>query len=194
MLDFLSTAWIEVLGVISSLIYLYFSVRQDIWLWPFGILSSGFFIYIFFTTGFYADTSLQGYYLVISCYGWYHWVYGKRGEKDKSLPVSRASVKVLIISFIIFIILFTSMAQVLDRLTDSDVPWGDAFTTAGSIIATWMLARKIIEHWLLWIVIDTVAAALYLYKAMYPTTVLYVIYTGIAVVGYFQWKRTYSHE
>jgi nicotinamide mononucleotide transporter len=137
---------------------------------------------------------LQGYYLVISCYGWYHWTHGKRGEQDEGLPVSRASVKVLAGSLIIFIILFASMAQLLDRLTDSNVPWGDAFTTAGSIIATWMLARKIIEHWLFWIVIDTVAATLYVYKAMYPTTVLYLIYTGIAVIGYFQWKKTLIHE
>ena len=145
-------------------------------------------------TGFYADMGLQGYYLVISCYGWYHWVYGNRGEKDGNLPVSRASGKVLVFSVLIFIILFVSIAQVLGQFTDSDVPWGDAFTTAGSIIATWMLARKIIEHWLLWIVIDAVAAALYLSKAMYPTTFLYVIYAGIAIIGYFQWKKSFINE
>jgi len=193
-LDFLTTAYIEVLGVLSSLIYLYFSVRQKIWLWPFGILSSGLFIYIFFVTGFYADMSLQGYYLVISCYGWYHWVYGNGGDKAGNLQVSRASVKVLALSALIFVILFIAIAQVLCQFTDSDVPWGDAFTTAASIIATWMLARKILEHWLLWIVIDAVAAGLYLYKAMYPTTLLYFIYAGIAIVGYFQWKKSLINE
>jgi nicotinamide mononucleotide transporter len=83
---------------------------------------------------------------------------------------------------------------VLVYLTDSDVPWGDGFTTAASIVATWMLARKILEHWLLWIVVDFVAAALYYYKGLYPSCLLYVIYALIAITGYFQWKKDLKTE
>ena len=186
--DFITGHYVEILGVAGSLIYLYFSVRQNIWLWPFGIVSSGLFIYIFFTTGFYADMGLQIYYLFISIYGWYHWVHGKSGREIGELQVTRAPGKVLIASGLIFLVLLAAIGIVLDRFTDSTVPWGDSFTTAGSIIATWMLARKIIQHWLLWIVVDSVAAGLYLFKGLYPTTGLYIIYAGISVTGYFQWK------
>ena len=82
------------------------------------------------------------------------------------------------------------IVYVLKSFTDSDVPWGDGFTTAGSIVATWLLARKILEHWLLWIVIDGVAAGLYFYKGLYPSFLLYVIYALIAVLGYLQWKKS----
>lgn len=190
--NWLADNYIEILGVATSLVYLYFSIRQIIWLWPFGILSSAFFIYIFYRTGFYADMSLQVYYLLVSIYGWYHWIYGARERKVEKLPVTRIRWQTAIVLICVFVILWLGIAYVLINFTDSDVPWGDAFTTAGSIVATWMLARKILEHWLLWIVVDAVATALYLYKNMYPTVFLYLVFTVIAVVGYFQWKKNLS--
>jgi nicotinamide mononucleotide transporter len=180
--------YIEILGVITSLVYLYFSVRQQIWLWPFGIVSSAFFIYIFYMNRFYADMSLQGYYLLISIYGWYNWSKGKRQNDSGKLPVTRIRLFTAIILLIIFVLLWIFIAVLLIHFTDSDVPWGDAFTTAGSIVATWMLARKILEHWIIWIIVDAVSAGLYLYKDMYPTVILYFIFTVIAVVGFYKWK------
>lgn len=85
--------------------------------------------------------------------------------------------------------LFFIIEFILERFTDSPVPIGDAFTTALSITATWMLARKIIEHWWLWVVVDGVSLALYIYKGLYPTSVLFVFYTAMSVVGYYQWKK-----
>jgi nicotinamide mononucleotide transporter len=187
--NWLANNYIEILGVATSLVYLYFSVRQIIWLWPFGILSSALFIYIFYRTGFYADMSLQGYYLLVSVYGWYYWIYGARDRNVAQLPVTRIRYGLAIVLSGIFIILWLGIVYILKSFTDSDVPWGDAFTTAGSIIATWMLARKILEHWLLWIVVDAVAASLYFYKTMYPTVFLYLVYTFIAIVGFYQWKK-----
>jgi nicotinamide mononucleotide transporter len=182
--------YIEILGVIISLIYLYFSVRQKIWLWPFGILSSCLFVYIFYHTRFYAGMNLQVYYLFISFYGWYHWRFGKKEGDMGQIPVIRLKLDTGLYAAVFFTGLFIAIALILDRFTNSDVPWGDSFTTAGSVVATWMLARKILEHWLLWIVIDAVAVALYLYKGMYPTVLLYLVYTVIAVVGYFQWEKS----
>jgi nicotinamide mononucleotide transporter len=187
--------YIEILGVISSLIYLYFSVKQKIWLWPFGIVSSSLFIYIFYRTMFYAGMSLQVYYLAISFYGWYHWrSVPNEDQPSGQLPVSRVTLRTALYSSAVFAGLFITAALMLDRYTPSDVPWGDSFTTAGSVIATWMLARKILEHWLLWIVIDAVAVSLYFYKGMYPTVFLYLVYTFIAVIGYFQWKKTIKQD
>ncbi len=181
--------YIEILGVITSLIYLYFSVRQIIWLWPFGILSSALFILIFFNSKFYADMGLQVYYLGVSVYGWFYWSRGKSSDQSRR-PVSRISGKLGIVLSGAFLVCLLVIVFILKSYTDSDVPWGDSFTTAASIIATWMLARKILEHWLVWILVDGVAAGLYIYKGLYPTTFLYILYSIISVTGFIQWKRS----
>ena len=190
LISWLSSNYIEVTGVITSLIYLYFSVRQIIWLWPFGILSSALFIFIFFNSKFYADMGLQVYYLGVSIYGWFYWSRGGVDREEKStLPVTRINRRLSWILGAVLMLIMLGIVSILKNLTDSDVPWGDAFTTAGSIVATWMLARKILEHWLVWIVVDSVAAGLYFYKGLYPSFLLYIIFTIIALVGYFQWRK-----
>lgn len=181
--------WIELIGVITGLLYLFFSIRQIIWVWPLGILTSAFYIVVFFDSGFYADMSMQVYYLAISFYGWYFWIYGK-GKQEEVLPVSRITRKAALWSALIFVILFVVIGLVLDYYTPSVVPWWDSGTTAASIVATWMLARKIIEHWLVWVVVDAVSMGLYMHKGLYLTVFLFLVYTLLAVVGYVQWKKS----
>ena len=194
-ISWFSGNYVEVLGVVTSLVYLYFSVRQIIWLWPFGIISSALFILIFFNSKFYADMGLQVYYLGVSIYGWIYWSRGAVDQNEKStLPVCRISRQLAMVLSVTGIVIMLGIVYVLKNFTDSDVPWGDGFTTAGSIVATWMLARKVLEHWLVWVVVDSVAAGLYFYKGLYPPFLLYVIFTIIAVVGYFQWKRSLSEN
>jgi nicotinamide mononucleotide transporter len=136
---------------------------------------------------------LQTYYVLISIYGWYWWIRGGRQYKSDSLPVTVISRKLSAILFLIFIFLFAGIWYVLVNYTDSPVPLGDAFTTALSVIATWMLARKIIEHWILWVIADIVSMGLYIYKGLYPTVVLFAIYTVMAVVGYREWRKSICH-
>ena len=194
-ISWFSGNYVEVLGVVTSLVYLYFSVRQIIWLWPFGIISSALFILIFFNSKFYADMGLQVYYLGVSIYGWIYWSRGAVDQNEKStLPVCRISRQQAMVLTVTGIVIMLGIVYVLRNFTDSDVPWGDGFTTAGSIIATWMLARKVLEHWLVWVVVDSVAAGLYFYKGLYPSFLLYLIFTIIAVVGYFQWKKSLSEK
>ena len=194
-ISWFSGNYVEVLGVVTSLVYLYFSVRQIIWLWPFGIISSALFILIFFNSKFYADMGLQVYYLGVSSYGWIYWSRGAVDQNEKStLPVCRISRQLAMVLTVAGIAIMLGIVYVLKNFTDSDVPWGDGFTTAGSIVATWMLARKVLEHWLVWVVVDSVAAGLYFYKGLYPSFLLYLIFTIIAVVGYFQWKRSISEK
>ena len=194
-ISWFSGNYVEVLGVITSLVYLYFSVRQIIWLWPFGIISSALFILIFFNSKFYADMGLQVYYLGVSIYGWIYWSRGVVDRSEKStLPVIRISRQLAWVLLVTGIVIMLGIVYVLKNFTDSDVPWGDGFTTAGSIVATWMLARKILEHWLVWVVVDSVAAGLYFYKGLYPSFLLYLIFTIIAVVGYYHWKRSLSEN
>jgi nicotinamide mononucleotide transporter len=184
---------IEGLGVITALIYLFFSIRQKIWLWPFGILTSSFYIYVFFKGRLYADMGLQVYYLIISFYGWYFWIFGAKGQDKLKLTVlnRRLTIILLILTFVIYWILVLAL-KILPSLLEilpSDLLYWDAFTTAASIIATWMLARKIIEQWLVWILVDMVSMGLYLYKGLYLTAGLFLIYTVLAFVGYWQWKK-----
>jgi nicotinamide mononucleotide transporter len=188
--SWISGNWIELSGALISLIYLYFSVKQIIWLWPFGLLSALFYIWIYYYSGFYADMSLQVYYVGISLYGWYKWSGGRKTTTGvKQLSISHIKKRNALILLAIFITLWFLIGQILIRFTDSEVPVMDALTTAGSIVATWMLARKILEHWLLWIVIDAISIGLYLYKELYATVILFIIYTLVAILGYFTWRK-----
>ena len=191
--DWILKNYIEILGVLTGLVYLYFSVKQIIWLWPFGILTSLFYIYVFFSAGFFADMSLQIYYFFISIYGWYHWLKGSSGN-DKTLRVSSISGKEWLIYIIITIILTLLTGVILSHLRGSNLPYWDAFTTSASIVATWMLARKIIENWLWWILIDIVSLGMYLYKGLYPTVILFAVYIAMAFIGYMQWKKDLKKE
>ncbi len=177
---------IEVAGVFISLTYLYFSVKQKILLWPFGLLSAVFYIYIYYSNRLYADMGLQFYYVIISIYGWLLWSRGT--VNDQEGPKTRKINKHLYVWLIpAFVLLVLIIFLILSRLTDSDVPFWDAFTTAGGIIGTWMLARKYIENWIIWIVVDSVSVILYLYKGLFATVVLFAVYTIIAYVGYRAW-------
>jgi nicotinamide mononucleotide transporter len=187
-MTWLSDHYTEVLGVIFSLLYLYFSIRRNILLWPAGILSAILYMVVFFRSKFYADMGLNAYYFVISIYGWILWRRGSR-DGERELPVTRISGRLSVILAGITLAAFFVIGWILDHYTDSPIPYWDAFTTAVSFTATWMLARKILEHWLLWIVVDAVSMGLYLYRGLYPTLFLFVVYTAMAVIGYMQWKR-----
>ncbi|HNW51374.1 MAG TPA: nicotinamide riboside transporter PnuC [Prolixibacteraceae bacterium] len=190
LLSWLASHWIEMVGALLGIIYVVLSVKQNILTWLLGLLTSLFYIYVFFDTGFYADMSLQFYYVWVSIYGWVLWYKGKSTDHGKEeLPVSHIPKRLLLVLTLLAIVLWGGIWFVLKKFTDSPVPVGDSFITALSIVATWMLARKIIEHWLVWIVADSVSFLLYLYKGMYPTVLLYVVYTIAAVWGYVEWKK-----
>ncbi len=181
--------YIELLGSITGLIYLYFSIRQIIWLWPLGIISSLLYIVVFFNSKFYADMGLQVYYFFISIYGWYFWKKGEEQGMSNKLKIIVTSSRewVIFVSVTSFLTLLTGIG--LDKYTDSPLPYWDAFTTSGSIVATWMLARKYLEHWLFWIVVDLVSLGTYIYKSLYPTVILFLVYTLMAGIGYINWRK-----
>ena len=188
-MNWLLNNYIEVLGTVTGLIYLYLEIKQNIWLWPLGIATSAFYIFVFFKAKFYADMGLQVYYLLISIYGWWHWLYGGESKKKDDLPITNTTTKVWVQLSIASLALFGIMAVVLKNLTDSPVPIGDAFVTALSITATWMLARKLIEQWWIWVVVNLMSLGLFIWKELYPTSVLFFFYFTMAVVGYYEWKK-----
>ena len=225
--NWLSNNYIEVFGAITGIIYVFLEIRQTIWLWPVGIITSAVYIWVFFTGKFYADMSLQGYYLIISCLGWYWWAgrkngrggerekgsmdegeKGRRGEegigegergrqgegKNKTLQVTRLKLRTGVVLGIIFVLLYVILWFVLSRFTDSPVAGWDSFLTSLSIVATWMLARKIYEHWLLWIVVNSVSVVLFLTRGLYPTVILYMVYGIMSFVGLTAWKKTIRYD
>ncbi len=204
--NWISDNYIEVFGAIAGIIYVFLEIRQNIWLWPVGIVTSAVYILVFFTSKFYADGSLQGYYLIISCIGWYWWKKGNgqgaqgtgrraqgEGEK-KELQVTRLKFRTGILLSTVFVFLYGLMWVVLSELTDSPVPLWDAFITSLSVVATWMLARKIYEHWFLWIVVNFVSAVIFIVKGLYPTVVLYIVYFIMSFVGLVAWKKSISND
>lgn len=188
MISWISDQYIEILGVLFSLLYLFFSIRQKILLWPMGIISALLYMVVFYQSKFYADMGLNGYYFIISIYGWILWNRG-RNETGKGFPVTRINTRLALLLAAITLGAFFGIGLLLDHFTDSPIPYWDAFTTAVSFTATWMLARKILEHWILWIIVDAVSMGLYLYRGLYPTLVLFAVYTAMAVIGFIQWKR-----
>ena len=188
---YLQANWIELAGSVLSIIYLYLSIKQRVSLWIFGFLCSLLYVVVFFQSKFYADMSLQFYYLGVSAFGWISWKAGKP-ENRKELPVKRTTPLSGAIILVIALVLYFLYYFILSEYTDSPLPKADAFTTALSIVATWLLARKMIEHWWLWIIVDSVSAGLYFYRALYPTAILFVIYTIMAIIGYLQWKKSLS--
>jgi nicotinamide mononucleotide transporter len=155
-----------------------------------GIISALLYMVVFYQSKFYADMGLNGYYFIISIYGWILWRRGHGNGND--LPVSRISWRLAVVLFFITALTFFGIAVILERYTDSPIPYWDAFTTALSFTATWMLARKILEHWIVWIIVDAVSMGLYLYRGLYPTLVLFAIYTSMAIIGYIEWRKTYT--
>lgn len=198
MLQFFVDHYLEIIGAVSGLIYLYFSVNQKVWLWPVGILSSAFFVFVFFSSQLYADMSLNIYYLGVSIYGWYHWLRRKDNASHESIKIAVLLVKNWIEYLFITVVLATCFSWILIHIPGkigwqpSSVPLWDAFLTAGSIVATWMLARKVLEQWLWWIVIDSISVGVFIYKDLYFTAGLFVVNTIMAIVGYIKWRKDYK--
>ncbi len=179
---------VEVSGAVLGLVYIFLSIRQNILTWPVGLLTSALYIVVFFESKLYADMALQVYYVGVSIYGWYYWLKGNP-EKENDLPVSSIPRHFLVPLLSVSVMMFLVIALILKNYTDSPVPFWDAFITAFSLTATWMLARKYIENWLVWIVVDLISTGLYVAKGLWPTVILFAVYTVMATIGYVQWKK-----
>lgn len=200
MLDWVSKNFIEIIGAVTGIIYLYFSVKQKIWLWPIGIISSAYYVVVFYRTQLYADMSLNIYYVMISVYGWFFWLMQKETKAEHVVRITVLSLKDWLVCLFVALTLFFIWGMALVHLPvkmgmlPSSVPWWDAFLTAGSIVATWMLARKILDQWLWWVVIDGLSVGVFIYKELYFTAGLFVVNTIMAVIGYIKWREDWKKQ
>lgn len=175
---------LETTAVIFSIIYVILATKQNIWCWAFAAISVTLYIYICLNARLYAETSLQVFYLFMAAYGYYNW-----NKADLELEVKEWSVSkhLLIILFGAITVFFVGFY--FTTYTNAKMPIVDSFTTIFSIIATYMITKKVLENWLYWIVIDIISVFLYDSRDLHLSAVLFIIYTGIAVFGYFNWIK-----
>jgi nicotinamide mononucleotide transporter len=187
MLDWLFSNFIEFFAVLTGFIAIFFQIKANVIYWPISIVNVITYCIVFFQAKLYAEITLQLYYLVMSIYGWILWL--RKSPTNEKLNISKSSIKLLLTLLLVFFPLWLIMAFLLKKYTNTDVPYIDSFITSLSYIATYLLARKKIENWLLWIFIDFISIGLYYYKGLYLTIILFLALTILAIVGYFKWKK-----
>ncbi len=186
---------IEIIGAVIGLTYLFLEYKANVCLWPVGILMSLFYVVIFFHGKFYADAAVYLYYIGANTYGLLKWSRSRskaltaEGSPAEELVITHTPKREILPLAVVSLILWCVLFWVLKTFTDSTVPAGDAFTTALSIVAMWMLAQKYLEQWMVWIVVNIVSTILYFWKGLYPTGILFIVYVIVAVLGYFRWRK-----
>ncbi|MGL4597756.1 MAG: nicotinamide riboside transporter PnuC [Bacteroidia bacterium] len=184
----IQTSTIEWIAVLCGILYVVLAVKQNYWCWPFGIVSSALYIFINYQYTYYWDALLQIYYCLVGVYGCWIW-YKNPPQETSGLKISKTPVLTLFRLIGLICILAFAMGYLADIKTDSTAPYADGALTAASFIATWMTARKWLENWLLWVIIDLAYIPLYLTREAELTAVLYLIYAIFAAVGFISWKK-----
>ncbi|HEV2398697.1 MAG TPA: nicotinamide riboside transporter PnuC [Candidatus Sulfotelmatobacter sp.] len=181
--------WTEILGAITGAASVLLAVRENAWNWPVGIANNIFFLVLFWHAKLYADATLQIVYIVISFYGWWNWVRG--GTHRTELPISKTSAHAWLILAVLTIAATLLLTAILRRFSDSPVPFWDGITTALSLTAQYMLSRKLLENWRVWMTADVIYVALYCYKSLYLTGALYLLFFAMCVSGYLGWRKSF---
>jgi nicotinamide mononucleotide transporter len=189
-----ATSWLEVLAFGLALACIVCNVFEVHWGWPLAIASSLLYFYLFYINKLYGDAWLQVFFAVIAVWGWWQWLYGHRNQPANpsphdSLKVICMQIKYRWLTMLAWVLGWLLLGLMLARTTDTDVPWFDAFPTAGSVIGQVLLARKYVENWLVWMVVNLVGTVLFAYKNLWLTAVLYFIFAALSVMGHLRWKR-----
>ena len=184
---------LEWFGVFTGILCVWLAAKNNIYNWPIAIVSVVIYIFIFFESKLYADMGLQFYFLAMNFYGWYFWSKNKN-NKDAERAVSLITKKEIIFSIVGIIVFTAALGFLLHANTDASFPFVDSFCTACSLIAQIFLARKVLQNWLIWIVVDLCYIPLYIYKSLNLSAVLYAVLVAIAVKGYLDWKKTYREQ
>ena len=179
---------LEFVAVVFGIISVLLSVRQNIWSWPTALVNVALFFALFYKSGLYSDMGLQVVYFVLSLYGWYEWLYGGKGHTE--LRVSRTSVRTAAVLVAIAVVGWTALSRITARLPGVALPSLDAALTTASLIAQWMMTRKLLENWALWVVLDVVYVGMFIFKGLYLTAANYAVYLVLAVLGHVAWKRS----
>lgn len=184
--------WWEVLAVVLAVLYLLLAIRQNIWCWAAAAVSTTLYLFIMYEARLYMESVLQIFYLAMAAYGWYQWRRG--GVGHTALKVSTWPWKYHAVAVVTVFLLVLLSGELLSRYSSAALPFADSFTTWGAVVATFMVARKILENWLYWFVIDAVSVFLYLSRELYFTAALFVVYLVMIVIGYRKWRASMLEE
>ena len=188
----LQNSLLELAAVIFAVAYLVLAVRENSLCWYAAGISTLIFLFIFWDVKLYMESGLQIYYLAMAFYGWYQWRGANR--ETASLQVSKWRAKQHVIALVLIATLTFISGSLLNSGTDANLPYLDSFTTWASVVTTFMVARKILENWFYWLVIDSVSIYLYLDRELYFTSLLFAIYIVIIFFGWFAWNRSYRQR
>ena len=179
--------WLDITTTVLGLAYILLEYKASVWMWVVGFFMQMLGIVLYYQKGLYADCCMEFYYLAMTVYGFIAWMRHK--QKTKDLPIRHMPRRMAFIWIALGLAIWAFIYFILSRYTNSNVPVADAFTTAFSIVGIWALARKYLEQWFVWIVVDVVTCCLYFYKDIPFKASLYALYVIIAVFGYFAWKK-----
>lgn len=179
----------EIIAVIFSLACIWLAVKKHVLNWPAGIIGVSAYMVLFYRERLYADMALQVVFIVQGIYGWYTW--GK-GQNEAELNVSYLKGSQRILYSLVIVVISPVWALLLKKFTNDSTPYVDAFVATLSLVANWLMARKRIENWVLWIVADLIYMGLFLYKHLYLSSGIYVVFLILSVKGLIDWNKT-SH-
>lgn len=184
-----ATSPLELVAVAFGLVSVYLSAREHIVSWPTAIVNVAIFFVLFWKAKLYADAVLQLVYLALSLYGWYEWLYG--GAQHSRLQVSRTSRRQWLVLGPLFLVAGLTLGALLDRFTDSPVPYFDAMLTSASLVAQWMMTRKLLENWIVWIAADLVYVPLFIQRGLPFTALQYAVFLVLAGMGWHGWRASW---
>ena len=187
---FLSAHWLDLLGTLIGLVYVYQEYKANVWLWITGVIMPVVYMFVYWDAGLYADFGMQVYYALAAIYGLAVWKWGKkRNQTTQEMPITHVKRSLLLPSLFLFLTAWGALYLILATLTNSTVPVLDSFGNAMSFIGLWWLARNYLEQWWIWVVVDVELSALYVYKGIPFTAGLYALYVFIAIAGFFKWRK-----
>lgn len=190
--NLIETTWLEIIAVLFGLLSVWYAKRENILVYPTGIISVLIYVYICFFAKLYADMGINFFYFIMSVYGWIMWT--RKDDKKSVLKITSCTVREHVFNFFAFIIFFVIFSYVLINFTDSDVPYWDSLTTAIFIIAMYLMARKKLENWTAWIAGNIISIPLYFYKGLIFTSFQFTVFLILAILGYIEWKRKLFHS
>lgn len=181
------TTWLEIVAVAIALAMVGCNIREIHWGWPLAMVSSLMYCALFWRDRLYGEASLQIFFVVVAFWGWFQWLRGHRAD-GSVLQVARLSRQGLINTVLISLLLWPATGLFLKTFTDTDVPWWDAFPTAVSLVGQFLLGRKYIENWAVWIIVNVVSVGLFIHKGLWLTVALYAVFIVLSVVGWRAWR------
>jgi nicotinamide mononucleotide transporter len=184
--------WLELLAFVLALACVVCNVFEIHWGWPLAFVSSVLYAWLFYASKLYGEGGLQLFFAATAIWGWWQWLFGKREDAagtEKPLIVARLRARSRVVALCCWLMLWPAAGLLLAHVTDTDVPYLDAFPTVGSVLGQILLGRKFIENWPVWGLVNLASVALFAYKGLWLTAILYVIFAVLALAGWMRWAR-----